>query len=275
MDRLNTPEYQNQITPVLLSGPERRKTLAMHSYLWNPGVKTARQALYSQNALILRSAEAVEASRCLDLGCGVGGTLLYLSETLQAAYAGISNSGVQIHLGSQEIQRRNKQQQIRLFQGDFNASQSFKPFPNQDLIFGVESLGYASSLETLIADVSGHLRQGGRFVVIDDVLTGDDQTDSELVRVWQRQARIPGLTTRDNLISLCARSGLVLADEDELTPFLKEPLFQQGQNALAYALLSGNSEPPAPGEFRMSQHLRGRLRREGRLAYEHLVFVKS
>jgi ubiquinone/menaquinone biosynthesis C-methylase UbiE len=274
MEQKRLADYYNYNTKRFLRWSTGKGELAMHRPIWAARVKTRRQANYYANALVLQSGEAVEAGSILDLGCGIGGTLLYLSESMDARYSGLTISSEQVHVGSQIVQKHNKQQQIRLFLGDFNDPNSFRLFPNQDLIFAIESLIHTPDLKQVIGTISTHLRQGGRFVVIDHFLS-DERVSTPALTDLQQNWYAPRLATRDSIVSLCAHEGLVLLEEDELTPFIKMNPFMLLFGKILSGIFKGLKNPNPAQERVIGETALNTLRRKSMLHYHHLVFVKA
>ena len=62
--------------------------LAIHRQVWAPGIRKTLQAALYINRRIEEQAVAADADRILDLGCGVGGTMIDLASSRRAATPG-------------------------------------------------------------------------------------------------------------------------------------------------------------------------------------------
>ncbi len=269
--------YYDRNTRGFLSSGEGGKSLAIHRGIWAPGIADAAQASEYVPALILEQAKAIGARDILDLGCGVGGSCIFLADGLGAQgprIIGMTISGAQVRLGRALLARRGLEGAVRLFEGDYCDPASFAGLPSLDLVLALESLLHSPNLSATLANASAALKMGGRLIICDDMIMADpgprDRDLADFRRCWHAY----GLSTRDELQRLCRGLGLEpLADED-LSPMLR--LFRPRDNLAALFL-------PALRLFRnwpWAQNLVGgtalqRLLARGIVAYRYQVWVKA
>ncbi len=99
--------YYEKNTPRFLRFGGGGDVGAIHRKVWAPEVKTRDEAFLYVNRCIevtIHEHFLSKASplRIIDLGCGVGGTALWLSEHLNAFVTGISNSPLQVRIAQQK-----------------------------------------------------------------------------------------------------------------------------------------------------------------------------
>lgn len=183
----------------------------LHRAVWGEGVRDRPAAFHFVHELILKEMRALGSPRprVLDLGCGVGASLLYLLGRCDAEGFGITLSGEQYELARK---RRN----AGWLRGDFCSD----PLPPAiDLAYAIESFVHARDPRAFFENVASSLRPGGRLVLVDDVLA-KDATDQTPVRdfVWGWHAASL-LATRD-VDRIAAASALALVTDRDLTPYL-------------------------------------------------------
>ena len=252
------------------------RQLAIHRSVWAPGVRTGRQAALYINMRIEEHAVAAEAEKVLDLGCGVGGTMIDLALARPARYAGITISRSQKQIGDELILKKGLQEQIRIFEGDFTDPKVFRLFPEQQLVYAVESmihLPQGSDISGLIAD---SLAPGGRFVLCDDMLTGSEEElekrDADLLAEFRGQWHGTGIRPAAEWIGLFEERGLETVAAEDFSPWLKTstprdllntalaPLVRNRGNAWSQNIVGGSALQ--------------RLHRRGAVQYRFLVFRK-
>ena len=82
-----------------------------------PGVRVRSEAFRTIDRRIL--AAITPGARVVDLGCGVGSSLMWLAERAQFDGLGLTLSGVQAQHFEQEIARRGLSDRLRCFTGSF------------------------------------------------------------------------------------------------------------------------------------------------------------
>jgi cyclopropane fatty-acyl-phospholipid synthase-like methyltransferase len=302
--------YYDRNTRGFLAAGEGGKSLSIHRGIWAPGVATSAQAAGYVPGLMLQQAREAGARKILDLGCGVGGTCIFLAESLGAGtvpgnlravalrITGMTISGAQARLGCSLVARRGLADRVSLIQGDYTDPASFAGLPPQDLVVALESFIHSPDLKATLANATAALKPGGRLVICDDMImddTGSEENqivDSDIADSvptdrdnansvssdrefadFRRCWHAYGLTTRDALARLCQDQGLHLLTEMDLSPLLR--LFRPRDRLAAFFL-------PALRLFRnwpWAQNLVGgtalqRLLAQGSLGYRYQVWVK-
>jgi SAM-dependent methyltransferase len=273
--------YYNRNTQLFLRFGSSGKAQVIHRALWFAGVTDLVQALNAANELILAEARRfVEPIRLLDLGCGVGATLVYLLEQLagSARGFGLTISALQARLGGALMADRNLPGFV--LEADFQHVPLASGF---DLAFAVEAFVHVLEPEQFLAEVARVLRPahvgaaGGRLVLIDDFLgePGGARPGTNWLDLYQRGWHALNLVRPAELFSLASRHGLILVENRLLTPDLRLRALPDVLVKLLAALFSPfwNLHPIVPsmlGSIALQQCLR-----DGGVEYRCLVFERD
>jgi SAM-dependent methyltransferase len=203
--------YYDRNTRFFLARGEGGGEGVLHRAVWGEGVATRSEALHFVDELVLLEIArlSVPRPRLLDLGCGVGASLLYLLERSAAEGFGISNSeaGLEIARGRAGA---------TWIAGDFEVD----PLPpGIDLAYAIESFVHAKSAPGFFANVAKALRPGARLVIVDDFLeagAGALPPVREFQRGWHARSLLPP----GDVDRIAGRVGLSLVSDRDLTPFL-------------------------------------------------------
>jgi cyclopropane fatty-acyl-phospholipid synthase-like methyltransferase len=161
------------------------------------------------------------AASVLDLGCGVGASLLHLASRTSVSGVGVTVSPEQRARASQAFAAAGVGERFRCVEADFHAlDASLRGF---DLAFAVESFVQSANAARFFASAAGALRAGGRLVVCDDFLARSELTASErrLVADFRAGWRIGALHSVSEVRELALREGLFLVEDRDLTPYLE------------------------------------------------------
>ncbi|HJS75514.1 MAG TPA: methyltransferase domain-containing protein [Vicinamibacteria bacterium] len=211
-----TPEdavarYYDANTRRFLARGEGGRTGALHRAVWGEGVSDLASAFHFTADLVLREigASGTSRPRILDLGCGIGATLLHLLARREAEGFGITLSGRQYRLA---LSRGG----AAFFQGDFCRD----PLPaDLDLAYGIESFVHAADARAFFENVAGALRPGGCLVLVDDFLAAG-RSEERWLRDFRWGWHAASLMTASETDRLAASAGLFLSSDRDLTPHI-------------------------------------------------------
>ena len=218
--------YYDRNTRLFL-GHESALCSAVHRGVWAPGVVTREQAFGYVNQLILEVAQQTGKKnlRVIDLGCGVGGTLMHLARSLPIEGVGVAISPVQVESARELARRADLQANCRFIEANYLELPELPPF---GLAYAVESFVHGPDPERFFESTASILDSGGRLVLCDDLLTvrgaGMEHTNTRAGR-WlhdfRRGWQVGSLVTFDWAVRTAARFGLELVGQLDLTPHLR------------------------------------------------------
>ncbi|HUL34293.1 MAG TPA: class I SAM-dependent methyltransferase [Candidatus Eisenbacteria bacterium] len=134
----------------------------IHHGLWVRGNETKEEA---QDLLIEHLAGLARISkgaRILDIGCGFGGTSLYLCRQFGVAATGITISPVQVKMANEAAERQRADARFCLM--DAEAMTFAEPF---DVLWSMESISHYQDREKFFAEAAKLLKPGGMFALTD------------------------------------------------------------------------------------------------------------
>jgi cyclopropane fatty-acyl-phospholipid synthase-like methyltransferase len=193
--------------------------------VWGPGVSTRAEAFHYVDELVLRALPPdVARPVVVDLGCGLGASLLYLAGRADMTGEGITISPVQAERATRRIAEVGAADRVRCREGNY-LSVPEDLVGTADLAFSIEAFGHGPDAGGYFREAARSLRPGGGLVVCDDFLA--DSAISAAPRVARRLAefrtgwRIGSLLSVEQVRAFAAAHGLTLVGDLDLTPHLE------------------------------------------------------
>jgi cyclopropane fatty-acyl-phospholipid synthase-like methyltransferase len=198
---------------------------SIHRAVWGPGVTTRDAAHHYVDELILTALPAeVDRPSIVDLGCGVGASLLYLADRLDLRGEGLTISPRQAERAAALVGAAGLAGRVRCREGDFLAVPD-DLIGRADLVFSIEAFVHSPDAERYLHQAARVLRPGGTLVICDDFLTSADPPASARAVRWLDEFRagwrVGSLVTVDHLAAMAAGHGLALIGDRDLTPALE------------------------------------------------------
>ena len=208
----NVERYYQRNTKAFLRLGENEGVPAIHIALWPEGTKTVAEAMDVAHRLVLERIQKHPLHRVADLGCGMGAALAYLDKHLpeDVALDGLT-------LGTPVLEAASNPR-IHIQQGDFHkADQLLKPC---SAAFCIEALAHSNEPDQFFAAAGRLLENGGRLVVIDDVVMHNDSPSTAL-QTYRAHWLAPGVQPLDKIQRWAADAGFTLTAHQDLTPWLR------------------------------------------------------
>jgi tocopherol O-methyltransferase len=134
----------------------------LHHGYWISGKETKERAQIQLIEHLARLAELAPGRKILDVGCGYGGSSIYLAQNYDADVTGITISPIQVEMarkaaGSDGIRARFVLMDAEKMEFD-------EPF---DVVWSVESISHYPHRESFFASAAQCLKPGGTLAIID------------------------------------------------------------------------------------------------------------
>ncbi len=146
---------------------ERNPLLGWHFVYYEKGVNSYKEAIINMNNYVgrLLNLNKDDKLTILDAGCGVGATVIHLSNKfLNSQFKGIALSSNEIKIAN-ELKKENNSENTEFFQKSYLNTDFESDF--FDCIYCLESATYAEDKQIFLKEMNRVLKKNGRFVVID------------------------------------------------------------------------------------------------------------
>lgn len=205
-----------------------RRAGAIHRAVWTDEVRSRDAAFDTVNELVRResawlAAELGEPLHLLDLGCGVGASLIYLAARTPFTGTGVTLSGVQATRGRERARSAGVGDRIEILQADFHALPD--DLRAAHLAYAIEAFVHAADPAAFFASAARHVTPRGLLVVCDDFLSTEDSASSAADRRTLNRVRegwlASSLMTLNAATAHAQRAGFSLLKNIDLTPYLE------------------------------------------------------
>jgi SAM-dependent methyltransferase len=217
-------DYYDANTRRFLRFGEGSSSGAIHRGVWTPEVVNAAEAADTVNRLVLQRLQGyVPAGEgwVLDLGCGVGATMVRLAHAMDVRVTGVTISREQAEIGARRLAAAEVADRCDVVCADFS---QLPTEPSYHAIVAIESVLHSPSLAELIPLLASRLHPGGRLILCDDWLTDKDRglrPREQCLAQFRAGWRVGGLHTVAELAAMSAAAGLRLVEDLDLTSYLR------------------------------------------------------
>lgn len=217
--------YYEGNTRLFLSRGLQGETGTIHRAVWAEGVEHLAQALTYTNNLIyrellpLQQASPTDMLRVIDLGCGVGGSLLYLAERFLENFwgLGVTISPLQATIALQRAQQAGSYPKCVFLLADYLHLPLAGKF---DAAFSIEAFAHAPDPQRYLEEAARLLRLGGRLLLCDDFSGENAAPDNFWLSAFKRGWLAPRLCSPSQVEKLATACGLRPIARRDLTPHL-------------------------------------------------------
>jgi ubiquinone/menaquinone biosynthesis C-methylase UbiE len=196
---------------------------AIHRAVWGPGVRNRDEAFHyveEQIAALVQRLPDPSATHVVDLGCGVGASLLYLARRLPIRATGITISPIQARLAQQRVLDTQAQDRVVCIEGDY--SRLPETLPVADLAYAIESFVHGPDPQAFFREAARLLRAGGTLVICDDFLRNTSSPSARrAVEQFCRGWHVNALVHATQLRQLAELAGFEHISTTDLTPALE------------------------------------------------------
>jgi tocopherol O-methyltransferase len=134
----------------------------IHHGYWIRGDESKEEAVQNLVDLLIAKSGLERGSKVLDVGCGVGGTSIFLAKEWACDVTGITISPVQVDMATKAAQGLSNAP--RFLVQDANNITVKGPF---DIIWSVEMISHLNNRDNLFRRASELLKPGGRMCITD------------------------------------------------------------------------------------------------------------
>lgn len=201
------------------------KTTAIHRAIWAPQVSNANEAFEFLNRLVADAVAPALTSNSgqhhlLDLGCGVGGTAIYIAKALDVSVTGVTISQTQCLLAKAQANKKNLSEKVHFITADFG---SLPSLPVYDAAYAIESFVHARDAAAFMTMAASQLSVGGRLVICDDFIHAQtDATAQRWIARFKRGWHLNNVLSVEHTCELAQRAGFRLLAQHDLSPHLKQ-----------------------------------------------------
>lgn len=199
-------------------------TGAIHRAIWAPGVTNSEQAFLFLNQLVANAVKPLigqenRDTHLIDLGCGIGGTAIFLATELGIRVTGVSISAIQTTIAKDRSNAASLDARLKFITADFDALPKLEKV---DAIYAIESFVHSRNARAFFAQAADLLRQNGRLIICDDFL-GENISNkgSHYVARFKSGWQLNNLITVKEVESLALEFGFKLVESHSLSEYLK------------------------------------------------------
>lgn len=191
--------------------------LSLHYGFWDSSTKNLKEALLKINEIIASKANLQSSDRVLDVGCGVGGTLIYLAEKFGTKGHGISIAPTQVEKAKKHSIQHSVSAKVTFSQSDYMATSL--PEACFDVVIALESAFYAQNNTDFLGEAYRLLKKGGRLIIADIFRTKSsfDQKNESVIRSLTSAWAINAYTTSTNYLKEMKQAKFKDLSEEDIT----------------------------------------------------------
>jgi cyclopropane fatty-acyl-phospholipid synthase-like methyltransferase len=159
-----------------------------------------------------------EVERVVDLGCGVGGTMHYMSRRYAARFYGVTLSPLQTELGTRILADTDCMIMTGDMTDDGVLSRIAGESPAKRAFICIEAYLHLSPSSSFLARLARVASSGDLFIIQDDFLRGSPEHPD--VVDFKTGWHAVNLDTAEALLEDASSAGFRLVEDADLTPFL-------------------------------------------------------
>ena len=215
--------YYDRNTPAFVAYGQGRRVGAIHRAVWGPGVTGMDEAFHYIEAQIARTLTerlaGIRTPHVLDLGCGVGASILYLAGRLPLKGTAITISPVQARMATRRTEDAGLSGRVQVLEADFGRLPA--SVVAVDAAYAIEAFVHAPDASAFFSESARVINPGGLLIICDDVeRPSTDSAAHRAIARFKRGWKVNTLVTSDQLRGLAAAAGFDLESVTDLTPYL-------------------------------------------------------
>ena len=214
-------KYYNKNTGRFIRIGQGGKLKIIHRAVYSAGNVSKQSALGYIDRRIAEEISRIKPERCMDLGCGVGGSIAYLSGIYLTKYTGITISEVQLKKATRVFKNRHIDNFCEVILGNLEDPAFLGTWDTQGTLFAfaIESLSHVSHIEPLLRTLSRVMKSQDQIMVWDDFLRNNVEpnvsSDRQLIEVFKNGWHVNGLRSSEDFIRLADKCGFSLVSSED------------------------------------------------------------
>ena len=195
--------------PIILS-------FGVSTYIMATGLVAMKPSEEAQVALtkyLAQKADIKPGSKILDVGCGFGGSSVYLAKKYDAETTGITISQVQVEMATESASKVGANAKFALMDAeDMKFDRLF------DMVWSIESISHYNNKEKFFTSATKFLKPGGTLAII-DWFKKEDLSDKELKKFIEpiEEGMLVDLMTMEDYKNIFEKNGLTVASFEDIS----------------------------------------------------------
>ncbi len=270
--------FYDDNTNLFLKLGQHGKSAGIHQPLYTRNGMSVNEAMHTQHDIILRRIRSRNSNmNILDLGCGVGASMLYLAAQTdrEVRITGLTISEKQKNRANDLIAKAGLMDRLSVIQA------SYLDIPRDvqyvDTAYAIESFIHAADPDQFFAEVSRTMQTGSELVLFDDFLRhhGNSEVSHRILEEFRFGWKANALMDIDAVHSMAAKHNLRLIEQTDHTEHLD--LWRTRDKLVARIAPVARLFAPhsSYATFLVGGNARQQAFRHNLLSYMQLIFVKQ